>query len=234
MSVAKDDLTDDDVTILEVYMPVMQPASPRSTIEDKESALIITIPTHKDWLSITVMLFWLASWACGELTVVGMGAIFLFGGLVGWLGNSPETSAAGLSAFVGMSLFWSFWFVIWTIGGLFALYYLLWQFTGAERIEIGAQTITLRRLVLNMGSRPRTYLAEHIRDLRTVANPPYSWWWSSRMYYWQWMFGSINFDYGAKTIRCGSGVDEAEAKHIIKTIQERFPRYQTKQNGTTA
>jgi len=224
MIVANDYLTDDDVTVLEVYMPVMQPASPRSTIEDKESALIITIPTHKDWLTITLMLFWLASWACGELTVVGMGAMFLFGGLVGWLGNSPDASAAGLAAFAGMSVFWIFWFVIWTIGGLFALYYLLWQFTGAERIEVDTQAITLRRLVLNMG-RPRIYLADHVRDLRTVANPPYSWWWSSRMYYWQLMFGSITFDYGAKTIRCGSGVDEAEAKAIVKTMQERFPQY---------
>ncbi len=108
MSVTNGYLTDDDVTVLEVYMPVMQPASPRSTIEDRESALIITIPTRKDWLSITVMLFWLGGWACGELTMVGMGAMFLFGGLVGWLGNDPDASAAGLAAVAGMSVFWLF------------------------------------------------------------------------------------------------------------------------------
>jgi len=186
--------------------------------------LIITIPTRKNWFSITVMLFWLGGWACGELTMVGIGAMFLFGGLVGWLGHDPDASAAGLAAVAGMSVFWLFWFAIWTIGGLFALYFLLWQFTGVERIEVDAQAITLRRLVLNIG-RPRTYLAEHIKDLRAVANPPYWWWWSSRMYYWGWMFGLIAFDYGAKTIHCGSGVDEAEAKAIVKTIRERFPHY---------
>lgn len=230
MSVANDCLTDDDVTVLEVDMPVMQPASPRSTIEDRESALIITIPTHKDWLTITLTLFWLASWACGELTMAGIGAMFLFGGLVGWLGNSPDASAAGFTAFAGMALFSGLWFLIWTLGGLVALYFLLWQFTGVERIEVDAHAITLRRLTLNMG-RARTYLAEHIKDLRSVANPPYWGWWSSRMYYWQWMFGSISFDYGAKTIRCGSGVDEAEAKAIVRTIQERFPQYRTQKDG---
>jgi len=212
-------------------MPVMQPAPPRSTIEDRESALIITIPTYKNWLSITVTLFWLASWACGEATMVGMGAMFLLGGLLGWAGNSADASAA--AAFAGMALFSVPWFLIWTLGGLVALYFLLWQFTGVERIEVDAHAITLRRLTLNMG-RARTYLAEHIKELRAVANPPYWGWWSSRMYYWQWMFGAISFEYGAKTIRCGSGVDEAEAKAIVRTIQERFPQYQSKQNGTTA
>jgi hypothetical protein len=209
-------------------MPVIQPSAPRSTIESVSSSLIITIPTRKDWLMIFVIVFWLFGWACGEITAVGMGAMFLFGGLVGLFSQSAESSAAGITAFASISLFSIFWFAIWTIGGLFALYYLLWQFTGVERIEVDAQAITLRRLVLNIGH-PKTYLAEHIKDLRTAASPPYSWWWwSSRMYDWGWMFGTIAFDYGARTVHCGGTIDEAEAKHIIKAIQERFPHYQTK------
>ncbi len=174
------------------------------------------------------MLFWLAGWAYGELTMVGMVAMFLFGGLVGWLGNDSDASTAGLAAVAGMSVFWFFWFALWTFGGLFALYFLLWQFTGVERIEVDAQAITLRRLVFNMG-RPRTYLADHVKDLRSAANPPYGWW-SSRRYYWGWMFGTIAFDYGARTIRCGGALDEAEAKHIIRAIQKRFPHYRAEQD----
>ncbi len=208
-------------------MPVIQPSSPRSTIENVSSSLIITIPNRKDWLTISVMVFFLLSWACAELTMLGMGAMFLFGLLLGWGSSGAESAPAGVAAFVGTSLFGLFWFALWTFGGLAAIVYLLWLLTGAEKIEVDARAITVRRLILNIG-RPKTYLAEHIKGLRAAANPPYSWWWwSSRMYYWGWLAGTITFDYGARTIRCGSGIDEAEAKAIIRTIQERFPQYQT-------
>lgn len=80
----------------------------------------------------------------------------------------------------------------------------------------------------NLG-RTKTYLAEHVKDLRVVSmnNYLYWWWWRS-MYFWGFMDGSMAFDYGAKTFHLGSGVDEAEAEDIIKAIQERFPHYQTK------
>jgi len=35
--------------------------------------------------------------------------------------------------------------------------------------------------------------------------------------------GHIAFDYGAKTYRFGAGVDEAEAKQIVKQIVDRYP-----------
>jgi hypothetical protein len=37
--------------------------------------------------------------------------------------------------------------------------------------------------------------------------------------------GSIAFDYGARTFRFGSGVDEAEAKQILAEIQQKYPQY---------
>ncbi len=41
--------------------------------------------------------------------------------------------------------------------------------------------------------------------------------------------GLIAFDYGARTFRIGSGVDEAEAKQVILIIQQRFPQYRNRQ-----
>jgi hypothetical protein len=32
----------------------------------------------------------------------------------------------------------------------------------------------------------------------------------------------IAFDYGARTFRCGAGVDEPEARKLIEAIQRRF------------
>ena len=39
--------------------------------------------------------------------------------------------------------------------------------------------------------------------------------------------GPLAFDYGAKTIRFGSGVDEAEARVILASIRTRFPELAT-------
>jgi hypothetical protein len=115
------------------------------------------------------------------------------------------------------------------VGALYVLYLFLWQLTGVERIEVDSQAITVQHLMLKSFrvGRSKIHAAEHIKDLRTVPSSTPLWWWRS-MYLWNFMDGSIAFDYGAKTFRYGSGVDEAEAKGIIKAIHERFPQYQAK------
>lgn len=211
-------------------MPVMKPYSPRSTIQDVGSSMIITIPYRKEWFTITMTAFGLATWLIGEIMIMGFGAMILFGALLGW--GSEGGAAEGFAALIVAVVVSGSLFLMWSFGGLVSILVLLRQFTGVERIEVDAQTITLRHLVLNL-SRPKVYLAEHIKALRTASSPfSSSWWlWSSRMYYLGWAWGIITFDYGARTIHFGSGVDEAEAKDIIKAIQERFPQYRTKPDG---
>lgn len=211
-------------------MPVIQPPLPRYTIKNLSSSLIITIPSHKNWFIIFFIGFWLIGWAVGEIAVGGIlltGAITLLGSLLGLFDSGSNFSGTGAIAFSGVGLFLIGWFGAWTVGGFFAIRSFLWQLTGVENIEVDSGSITLQRLIFNFG-RPKTYLAEHIKDLRTVSNNNYPFGWSRGMNFWGLMDGSIAFDYGAKTFRCGSGADEAEAKDIIKAIQERFPHYQTK------
>lgn len=211
-------------------MSVIQPPSPRYTIKNSISSLVITIPSRKNWFIVFFIGFWLVGWAFGEIAVGGIlftGAITILGSLLGLLKNSSDISGAGVVAFSGVGLFLVAWFGMWTVGGFFAIRSFLWQLTGVENIEVDSQSITLQRLIFNFG-RPKTYLAEHIKDLRTVSNNNYSFGWSRGMNFWGLMDGSIAFDYGAKTFRCGSGADEAEAKDIIKAIQKRFPHYQMK------
>ena len=42
------------------------------------------------------------------------------------------------------------------------------------------------------------------------------------MEFWGFSGGSVAFDYGHSTHKFGSGLDEAEANHIIKTVKEHF------------
>jgi hypothetical protein len=60
------------------------------------------------------------------------------------------------------------------------------------------------------------------KDLRAVTPSPNPMWWWRGLYLYASLDGTIAFDYGAKTLRFGAGVDEAEAKTIIKTIEDFY------------
>ena len=215
-------------------MSVIPPPSPRCIIENTSPSLIITIPSRRHWFLTVYLVLLLGVFAAIALPVGGMllvGALFPLAGLLGGSGSAVNEAVVsmviagcgmGLSllAFVGMLL----------AGGLYVLYLLLWQLTGVEKIEVDSQAITVQHLMLKTlrVGRPKIHSAEHVKELRAVPSNTAMWWWWRSMYLWGLMDGSIAFDYGAKTFRYGSGVDEAEAKNIVRAILERFPQYQTK------
>jgi hypothetical protein len=184
-------------------MPVVTPLAAQHVVRDNIDSLQITIPSRKQWPIILVLPVWLMGWALGEATVGGM---------------------LLLSLFSGPSLFMLVWFVAWTLGGGWAIYTLLWQIAGKEVVDINSQLITIRRMTLGIGI-PKEYIGECVKDLR-VSPPVYSsLGWSRGAEFWGLSGGWIAFDYGAKTIRFGSGVDEAGAKQVVSSIKERFPHY---------
>jgi len=213
-------------------MSVIQPPPPRCTIENTSPSLIITIPGRKHWFVIVYMVLLLVVWIMVAIPVCGMllaGAGVSLVSLLGGFANTQADSIVGVMGFCGMGLALIAFLGIMLVGALYVLYLFLWQLTGVERIEVDAQGITVQRLMLKTlrVGRPKIHAAEHIKDLRTVPSSTPVWWRGMYMW-WSFMDGSIAFDYGAKTFRYGSGVDEAEAKDIIKAIHERFPQYQTK------
>lgn len=76
--------------------------------------------------------------------------------------------------------------------------------------------------------RTREYAGDHIHCLRVAPMnfAPYAHYQSLEQLGLS--DGQIAFDYGAKTIRFGGGIDEAEARLIVETIVQRFHRYQRK------
>jgi hypothetical protein len=208
-------------------MPVIPPP-PRHAIEDLGTSLKISIPSRKHWFVIPFLGFWLIGWAFGEIVVGGT----LLAGFINILfGKSLESSGIEPAACSGVGLFLLAWLGIWTVGGAFTIYAFLWQLAGKEIVEVSLQSITTSRQVLGF-SRPKEYLAEHIKDLR-VAPPGNGWFgWPRATSFWGLSGGSVAFDYGARTFRFGSGADEAEAKQIIAAIQQRFPQYRAQDEVT--
>ena len=127
--------------------------------------------------------------------------------------------------FAGPGIFDLVWLTLWTIGGAFAIFTFLWQIVGREEIEVAAYSITSSQVVLFF-RRSKEYSSEHIKDLRTSPmgmNEMHNW--SRSLVIYGIGGGILVFDYGAGTIRFGSGIDEAEGKQIIAEIQQKYPQY---------
>ncbi len=179
-------------------MTYVKPAVARHTADYFGNQLTITIPSHKQWVQLPFLIFWLMGWTFGELAALN--DIFQHG-------------------FNGGGLFLFVWITFWTMGGVMALLTVLWILFGREIIVVdGRQSFTHRREILGLGW-SKTYDPTRIQDLRTAPpSLPRSRQWPG----WQ-NYGVIAFDYGAKTIRIGNSLEEAEAKQIIRTLGKYMP-----------
>lgn len=143
---------------------------------------------------------WICAWAAAEVMVP---AQFLRGDI------PPEAQSLTVA-----------WFAVWTVGGLLAIYALLWQAMGQEMVTIQGQTLTIRRDIGGVGF-DKAYDFVRARDLRVGSvefNPLDI---SAALQLWGIGGGAVAFDYETTTVRFGIGLDEAEAKHIVADITKR-------------
>ena len=209
-------------------MPIIQPSKERHQTQENGSSLNITIPSRKNYLTILFLGFWLIGWAVGEVIVSGI----LIAGIVDFLFNPPEASGVAVAGSSGVSLFLLVWLGMWTVGGAFALHTFFWQLVGKEIIEVGTDSIKIKRAIFGMG-RVKEYLSTHVKDLRIapLASNSNIFGMPRTMNFWGMTNdGHIAFDYGAQTLRFCDGVDEAEAKQILKKIVSRFPQYRVRRS----
>lgn len=101
------------------------------------------------------------------------------------------------------------WMCFWVVAECGALYFLLRVLGGSDVIEATAAEFTLRKQVFSLGM-AKVYLVSEMRDLRFQPEAG-----GGRGH----RASQIAFDYGAKTIGFGEGIDEAEAAQLITLIQ---------------
>lgn len=179
---------------------MLQQADARITIADTSGGLRLVIPGRRSVFVICLLGFWICGWAVAEVMV----AIQLLNG------DAPPEGEFFMSA----------WFSIWTIGGVLAVYAWLWQVMGKEIVIVRGQTFRTRRDVGGFGF-DKEYDLLQMRDLRVWRagfNPLDL---SSSLQLWGIGGGVIAFDYGARTYRFGTGLDEAEAKQVVTAITQR-------------
>jgi len=182
-------------------MAKIKPGKRRATISEGAKGLEIIIPSKKNIFIILFLSVWLVGWALGEIMVPRE----LFS-------DKPDDAS---------KIFLVVWLVVWTIGGIFAIYIWLWNLTGKEIISVNSLSITVKRSLFGYG-REKEYEMTHINNLRVSPQPFNPWNFSSGLQCWGIGGGVIAFDYGARTYRFGSGIDEAEATQLLEKIKERY------------
>jgi hypothetical protein len=194
-----------------------EPPKSRYRFRNESNSFVISIPSKKNWFMILFLGFWLIAWCVGEFTALAT----IFGGAVLGIagGLGPSVKGTGLAA---GGVFLVAWLGAWTVGGAFAIYIWLWQLKGVEEISFSPQALAIANKVPGW-TREKSYRMENVKALR-LAPYHFSPMDPSRgMEFWGITGGLLAFDYGSSTVRCGKGIEEAEAKEILGVLRQRLP-----------
>lgn len=179
-------------------MEIEKPGKGRAKIIDRGSGIDIIIPVKKNIFALLFLPFWLAGWLFGVIMVVN--TLFRSGG-----------APAG---------FLIIWLAGWTVGGIFAILIFFWNLAGKEIAAFDVTNLVISKKIAFLNFRKKYAISncEKFRvDPSTVPSA------SNRGFFEMLGYGvgRLVFDYGMKTVKFASGIDEAEAAHIIKTLQDR-------------
>jgi hypothetical protein len=177
-------------------MAAIEPPEPRATVVREATGLRITIPVKRSLVMSLFLTVWLGLWGVG-------GGTALLGTLRGEKGDWL------VLAFLA----------VWIACCGFGVYLWLWQLAGQEVVVVRPRSLILRREILGFG-RSREFDLRHVRDLRVSPSPAAARDWGAGLQSWGIAIGPLAFDYGARTYRFGGGVDEAEAKDLVRWITQ--------------
>lgn len=182
----------------------LAPYEPRYRFIDTGTKLRFELPPRRPWYNVLFLALGLLMWGV-------IGSQFVFG-----LGYNFSA--------IGPDWFWIVWSLGWVGALAFNLLILAYMVLGGEVLEVDQDGLMTRRHILGVG-RTLVYDARSIKELRASPQTYSPWARYQGMGNWGLSGGQIAFDYGARTLRLGSGLDEGEARQIVATIRDRFKRY---------
>jgi hypothetical protein len=134
--------------------------------------------------------------------------------LLGWLGAwTVGGFAAGSSLFHRFNPFILFWMLGWAVGEVLVGYTVLYAIGGRQIVLANLDALTIKTEIFGLGP-ARSYLVSEMKNLR--FQPPALMGRGQRA-------SGIAFDYGAKTVMFGAGLDEKEAIDLAARIRQRCP-----------
>lgn len=154
----------------------------------------------RNWLLIPFITVWLLGWTAGGIAAV------------------TEFLSGEAQLFLGL------WLVGWAIGWVFAATWLGWQLGGRLQITTQGRAL-LYKWSMPLLSRTKRYDVQQVRNLRAGSVP------------WPWGIGfmsgghppflpgtpgSVQFDYGGRTVSVMPGLDQAEGQAIADWLNRRI------------
>jgi hypothetical protein len=164
----------------------------RVTIRETEDGLGIHNPTHRQMPVIVFLLLWLGGWSFGEYFAL------------------YEIFSGGMSE--GRS-FLIFWVTFWTLGGLAAWWFVLWQMFGVEQLFITSGAV-VHEIGLWRFRRRSVYPLSSVRDFALSSSSTSK---NSRT-------RAINFKVDGKSRGFGVAMSKTEAEASLEAIRKYIAR----------
>ena len=177
----------------------LQPMARRSTWREGTMGPEVVIPVRRNWPLLVVMPLWLGLWTTG---------------MAGVAGEIASGRARG-----GEAGFFEVWLVAAVVGAGTVVYAWLWNAIGREVVAVRAGALVIRREVAGLGL-SREYSLADVRNLRVSVPPPDGARWAMPVRFGR-DPGVLAFDHGARTVRFGGGLDEAEASLVLADLGVR-------------
>lgn len=178
-------------------------ANYRARVATVPGGLELSIPSRRNYFIAAFLAAWLGGWFMGETSAIHQ------------LLHPEALRRNDSSAFI------AFWLCAWTLGGCAVVISLLWNLGGRERVVIRSNALSIRREIFGVGF-ARNYELRSVKNLRVVETID-----SGSVFFGSNRRGNnggpLAFDYGAKTLRFGAGVDVAEAKYLVSKIVAAKP-----------
>ena len=171
----------------------MQPAARRSFRREGAYGPEILIPVQRNWPLIVLMPLWLGVWTTGIAGVAG--------------------EVVSGRARDGEVVVFELWMVAAVLGAGAVAYAWLWNAIGREVVGLRPGVLVIRRDVAGLGLSREFSLAD-VRNLRVSSPPSDASRWVPPLRFGR-DPGVIAFDHGARTVRFGDGIDEAEASLVV-------------------
>ena len=155
----------------------------------------------RNWLVIPFISVWLIGWTAGGIAAVTQ---FIRG---------------------EAQLFLAVWLVGWVFGWLFAATWLGWQLAGRLQISVQGGALVYQ-WSMPLVTKTKRYDTQQIRNLRAGRA---TWPWGSGFMSVSYppfiptVPGSVQFDYGGRTVNVMPGLDEAEGSMIVDWLAPRLP-----------
>ena len=141
-------------------------------------------------------------------------SVFLAAWVIAWLSSEVLGPTRFFPAETSPETIAIVWYLLWTPGGLLAIYALLWSLVGWEHIHVEPASLSLKRSIFGLG-RVRIYDAARVRDLRLYSR-------TAAVNFRKPALvggGRLAFNYGASVVRFVDNVTDAEAETLLARIR---------------